>query len=152
MILAPQFLAGNEGEVIGALKESLLWHFWPRMMEDVPASRKLHVQIELEGALQDIPAPEQVPPLDLFCEAMREIRTKGDRVQRIESIRPAALLGHLCIVKGAKGQRWPLRPQATPQQISGDNPVEPSLFPDVSRHIAVKRVRRSPYAHCRRDQ
>lgn len=139
MILAPQFLAGNEDEVVGALKEALLWYFWPRMMEDVSDSRRLLVEIELDGVLQELPAPEQFPPLDLFCEAMREIRRNGNAVQSIESIRPAALLGRLCIVKGAKGARQPLRPPANPVHDGGESSAELSLFPHVCRHIAVMR-------------
>lgn len=139
MILAPQFLAGNQDEVVGALKEALLWYFWPRMMGDVSDSRRLQVQIELDGVLQKLPAPEQFPPLDLFCEAMREVRRNGNAIQTIESIRPAAVLGRLCIVKGAKGARQSLRPPVNPVQDGGESSTEPSLFPDVCRHIAVMR-------------
>lgn len=139
MILAPQFLAGNEDEVVGALKEALLWYFWPRMMEDVSESRRLRVEIELDGVVQELPDPEQVPPLDLFCEAMREIRRNGNAVQSVESQRPAAGLGRLCIVKGARGTRHPLRPPPNPVLDAGESSTEPSLFPDVCRHIAVMR-------------
>ncbi len=139
MILAPQFLAGNEDEVVGALKEALLWYFWPRMMQDVPDSRRLRVEIELDDVVQELPAPEQFSPLDLFCEAMREVRRNGKAVQSIESIRPAAVLGRLCIVKGAKGARQPLRRPANPLHEGGESSAEPSLFPEVCRHIAVMR-------------
>jgi hypothetical protein len=139
MILAPQFLADNKDEVVGALKEALLWYFWPRMMEDVSDSRRLRVEIELDGVVQELPAPEQVPPLELFCEAMREVRQNGNAVQSVESQRPAAVLGRLCIVKGARGNRQPLRPPANLVREGGESSSEPSLFPDVCRHIAVMR-------------
>ena len=45
--IAPQFVDENIDDVIGAIQEALLWNFWPRMMADVPPSRKLDVTIEL---------------------------------------------------------------------------------------------------------
>lgn len=127
MIVDPQFVDGNSGNVIGAIKEALLWNFWPRMMADVPASRKLDVTIELDGEIQPIPAPESTPPLDLFCDAMSGIRNDGAGVRKVESQRPAADLGRLNIVKGFRGERIPLR-------TDGE-----SLFPATCRHIAVMR-------------
>lgn len=127
MIIDPQFVDDNISNVIGAIKEALLWNFWPRMMADVPASRKLDVTIELDGEIQPIPAPESVPPLDLFCDAMSGIRNGGAGVRKVESQRPAADLGRLNIVKGFRGERIPLR-------TDGE-----SLFPATSHHIAVMR-------------
>lgn len=127
MILDPQFVDGNVENVIGALQEALLWYFWPRMMEDVPASRKLDARIELNGVEMPLPRPEETAPLDLFCEAVRGIRSNDDGVENIHSSRPAALLGHLNIVRGFQGERIPLR-------LDGE-----SLFPRTSCHIAVMR-------------
>ena len=127
MILDPQFVDDNIDDVIGAIQEGLLWHFWPRMMSDVPASRKLDVTIELDGEPQPIPAPESMPPLDLFCDAMLGIRRGHSNVRKVESYRPAADLGRLNIVKGYRGDRMPLRPDGE------------TLFPATCRHIAVMR-------------
>jgi hypothetical protein len=127
MILDPQFVNDNLLDVIGALQEALLWHFWPRMMRDVPAARRLEVVVELDGAMHPVPQPEDVGPLDLFCQAMRGIRENEMSVQAVESQRPAAVLGHLNIVKGMRGERVPLRADGQ------------SLFPETSRHIAVMR-------------
>ena len=127
MIVDPQFVDGNIDEIVGAIKEALLWHFWPRMMEDVPVSRRLEVSIELEGENQPIPAPEHTPPLDLFCDAMRGIRGNHDSVQKVESYKPAADLGRLNIVKGFKGERAHMR-------AAGE-----SLLPQTCHHIAVMR-------------
>lgn len=127
MIIDPQFVDDNIENVVGAIQESLLWNFWPRMMSDVPAWRKLDVTIELDGEIRPIPSPEDVPPLDLFCDAMRGIRNGDLCVQKVESKRPAATLGQLNIVKGFKGERIPMR---------SDNET---LFPETCRHIAVMR-------------
>jgi hypothetical protein len=127
MIVAPQFVENNVADVIGALQEALLWYFWPRMMRDVPASRRLDARVELDGVLQPLPAPEDTPPLDLFCEAMTGIRRNDAGVEKVESSRPAAMLGRLNIVKGFRGDRVPLRSDGE------------SLFPETSRHIAVMR-------------
>lgn len=127
MIVDPQFVDDNINEVVGAIKEALLWHFWPRMMADVPVSRKLDVRIELEGEDQPIPAPEDTPPLDLFCDAMLGIRGNHASVQKVKSQRPAADLGRLNIVKGWKGEQ-------TPPRADGE-----SLLPQTCHHIAVMR-------------
>lgn len=127
MILDPQFIEDNIGDVVGAIQEALLWHFWPRMMADVPPARKLDVTIELDGEYQPIPAPEDMPPLDLFCDAMLGIRGGHSKVQKVECLRPSADLGRLNIVKGFRGERVPLRSDGE------------SLFPKTCKHIAVMR-------------
>ena len=127
MIVDPQFVDDNLPDVIGAIQEALLWNFWPRMMRDVPTSRLLDALVELDGEVHPMPQPEDVPPLDLFCEAMRGIRDADMSVQTVESYRPAAVLGRLNIVKGMRGERIPLRSDGE------------TLFPQTCRQIAVMR-------------
>jgi hypothetical protein len=127
MIVDPQFVDENIRDVVGAIQEALLWNFWPRMMADVPAERRLDVSVELDGEDQQMPAPESTPPLDLFCDAMSGIRNGAASVRKVECQRPAAELGQLNIVKGFRGERVPLR-------LDGE-----SLFPATNRHIAVMR-------------
>lgn len=127
MIVAPQFIDDNIRDAAGAIQEALLWNFWPRMMADAPAARRLDVALEIDGADYPIPAPEETPPLDHFCDAMRGIRSGAPSVETVSSARPAKVLGRLHIVKGIKGDRLPLRSDGE------------SLFPETCRHIAVMR-------------
>lgn len=127
MILAPQFVDDNVVNVIGAIKEAVLWNFWPRLMAGVPDARRLDVSIELNGEDCELPAPETVSPLDLFCDAMQGIRDGVAGVQPIQSQRPAATLGWLNIARGMRGERIPLRSDGE------------TLFPASCRHVAVMR-------------
>ena len=115
-------------ETIGArVVETLLWNFWPRMMESTPAGRRLNCEVEVDGALMQVPAPEYFPPLDLFCMAMDKIRSEEESdIAQISSQRPMKELGRLAIQKGVRAKRTPLVD-------------EESLFPITSCHIAVMR-------------
>ncbi|MDK8465386.1 hypothetical protein [Marinobacter sp. SS13-12] len=115
-------------EVIGArVVETLLWNFWPRMMEGTPAGRRLNCEVEVNGVLMQVPAPEHFPPLDLFCMAMDKIRSEEEsHVAQISSQRPVKELGRLAIQKGVRAKRTPL--------VEAE-----SLFPVTSCHIAVMR-------------
>lgn len=107
--------------------ESLLWNFWPRMMEDVPASRRFRCTVMLENDEIPVPAPESLAPFDLLCKAMTAARGgKGNDVRKIESQRPSKFLGTLAIEKGLRSPRRPLVPTG-------------SLVPDQLRHIALMR-------------
>lgn len=107
--------------------ESLLWNFWPRMMEDVPASRRFRCMVMLENEEIPVPAPESLAPFDLLCKAMRAARSgQGNDVRRIESQRPAKFLGTLAIEKGLRSPRRHFVPT---------DPV----VPDQLRHIALMR-------------
>ena len=107
--------------------ESLLWNFWPRMMEDVPASRRFRCMIMLENDEIPVPAPESLAPFDLLCKAMTAARGgKGNDVRKIESQRPSKFLGTLAIEKGLRSPRRPLVPTG-------------SLVPHQLRHIALMR-------------
>jgi len=109
------------------IAETLLWNFWPRMMRDVPEDRRFACSIEVEGSRIALPAPEDLPPLHLFCEAMRSARSRlGPTVQAIESLRPKKRLGTLSIAKGLRTGRRRL--------VSGS-----PLIPDLAHHIALMR-------------
>lgn len=121
----------TEGEDVQAaghrVAETLLWNFWPRMMRDVPANRRFNCRVEVEGLPIVIPAPEELPPFDLFCKAMRAARGRaGNDVRPVESHRPAKSLGTLAIEKGLRSPRRPLV-------------AESSLVPPVVHHIALMR-------------
>jgi hypothetical protein len=127
-ILDPVFTSESEPEeLIGFIAESVLWNFWPRMMRDTDESRRITIKLELDGKDYPIPIPEEFPPLDIFCESMRALRSGDSHVDEISSSRPAKVLGKLSIKKGLRLDRVKL--------VSHDL----TSIPDVSSHIAVMR-------------
>ncbi len=111
----------------GRIIESLLWNFWPRMMADLPASRRFRCTVMLEDEVIPVPEPESLAPFDLFCKAMRAARhSEGNDVRHIESLRPIKSLGTLAVEKGLKSPRRHLVPTD-------------SLVPDQLHHIALMR-------------
>lgn len=130
MILNPVFLDETDTDpalLMGMIAESFLWHFWPRMMSDVEESKRLNVSLELDGEDYRLPAPEEFPPLDILCTAMKGLRKNDDRVRSIESKRPAKRLGRFRVEKGLRGDR--------------DRLVNPefSIVPEILHHMAVMR-------------
>lgn len=119
---------GEEPQIAGSrIVEALLWNFWPRMMRDVPKSRRLVCKVEVEGGEVPVPAPEDFAPFDLFCKAMRAARSQsGNDVRPVESLRPAKLLGTVAIEKGLRSLRRPLV-------------ADGSTVPPVTHHIALMR-------------
>lgn len=126
MIIDPFLDEEDLSDLGGRIAERILFFFWPRMMESTPAIRRLSVKLEVGGEVVTIPAPEQFPPLDLFCRAMKRARRRDSDVEAIASIRPPKLLGHLAIEKGFRGSRERLV-------------AEGSIFPNQSSHIAIMR-------------
>ncbi len=105
MILDPIFDAGNDAQAISMIRESLLWFFWPRLIETTPAHRRMHFRIFHGNNEQQIPRPEDFPPLDLFARAMNGLRHGDPDVQEIRSKSPRRHLGRLNIAKGLVGAR-----------------------------------------------
>lgn len=107
--------------------ESLLYNFWPRMMQDTLEARRFTCRVEVGNVLIEIPSPEDFPPLDLYCKAMRAaLGREGNDVREIRSQKPARSLGTLTLERGLRAQRRPLV-------------AEGSLFPDIAHHIALMR-------------
>ncbi|MER9175296.1 hypothetical protein NKH72_17100 [Mesorhizobium sp. M0955] len=107
--------------------EALLWNFWPRLMRDVPDSRRFVCKVEVEGADVPVPAPEDIAPFDLFCKAMRAARSRsGHDVRPIESQWRQKLLGTLAIERGLRSPRRPLVGEGTE-------------VPAVVHHVALMR-------------
>jgi hypothetical protein len=103
-IVAPHV---DRGEDLRAeLVETVLWNFWPRMCAFTPLARKIDVRLEFEGEQVAIPTPERYPPLDLYAEALRNVRGEGEgQVATIRSNKPIADLGRLSIVRGLHAPR-----------------------------------------------
>lgn len=119
---------GEDLRTIGQrIVEALLWSFWPRMMHDAPAARQFRCRVMAGEEELEIPAPEDFPPLDLFCKAMREARAgEGENVHTISCQRPMRDLGVLAVARGFRSKRRLLVPD------------DSSFFP-VSHHIALMR-------------
>lgn len=103
-IVAPHV---DRGEDLRAeLVETVLWNFWPRMCGFTAPERKIEVRLEFEGEQVEIPSPENYPPLDLYAQALRNVRGDAEgEVTTIRSARPIADLGRLSIVRGLHAPR-----------------------------------------------
>lgn len=120
----------------------VLFNFWPRMAEATPKERRLRVGIEIDGRTIEIPAPESFPPLDLFCTALEDVRSKKPGVKLIRSQRPAKDLGRLAFAPGPAAPRHPLC------AVSGSEVLERSSHIAVMRpvELVVKYIRGVGYA------
>jgi hypothetical protein len=127
MILDPD-LAGDGSDVAGVqIVESLLWNFWPRMMQTAAPEKRISANVEVDGEPLEVPPPEACPPLELYSRAMNMIRDQHPDVIEIRSQRPQKLLGHLAIAKGLRSPRLPTFRR------------DDSLFPEPASHIALMR-------------
>ncbi len=126
MILAPVLPAETVRDSLGAFAEALLWNFWPRMLQDGRPPR-LVCTLSDNGESFPLPSPEDTPPLDLFVEAYRTLKSGGDGSRDICSGRPARQLGRLCIRRGIRNPRRAIVA------------AERSVVPNVCAHIAVMR-------------
>lgn len=107
--------------------ETVLWNFWPRMTASTPASKKLSVEVELEGKRIPLPPPEEFPPLDLFAAAIAEHRAGGSGLTPIMCGRPKKLLGNIVIRQGLRADR------------RGAAARSESIIPKQASHIALMR-------------
>ncbi len=119
---------GEELATIGQrIVEGLLWSFWPRMMRTTPKKGRFTCRVMVEEDELPVPEPEEFPPLDLYCKAMRAARAgKGNDVRPVVCQRPTKQLGRLALEKGLRGKRRPIV-------------AEGSLFPASAHHIALMR-------------
>jgi hypothetical protein len=85
------------------LAGGILWNFWPRMMTSTSESRRLEARVFAEQHEIEVPAPEQVPPLDHYCAAMDMIRNRDPKVINIRKF--GRILGRLAITRGLRSPR-----------------------------------------------
>lgn len=125
MILDP--LMDHDAETImNAIQRSLLWNFWPKMMRYPGKGAAMQFETYLNGEEIPLPAPENCPPLDIFCQAMQAL--KEDDAETINCQRPKKDLGLLHIAKEQRGER-----------ITGFEETDDDMFPDRSCHVALMR-------------
>jgi hypothetical protein len=127
MVLAPNLSSNDPREILGSIQEAILWHFWPKMLDDNGPLRRINFELEVEGQRAAFPSPESFPPLDLFVEAYRALHSGKGNCSTVECQRPIKTLGKLSISKGFRSERTPY--------VSTAN----SVVPHTSAHIAVMR-------------
>lgn len=112
-IVAPEFDTTDPDAIRAEITETLLLNFWPRMTEDTPTARKLDITVEVDGVEQMVPRPEDFPPLDLYAEALAQIRAGGGTEIRCGN--PRKHLGYCAISKGMRGDRASIALRETSQ-------------------------------------
>lgn len=127
MILSPALPSKEPMEILGGIMEAILWHFWPKMLDDNGPMGRIIFELEVGEHRASFPSPESFPPLDLFVEAYRGLHAPGEGSLTIECQRPKKTLGKLCIRKGFRNERK--------AYVNGSN----SIIPRISSHIAVMR-------------
>lgn len=129
MILGFQTDEGGLTATGNRIIETLLWNFWPRIMQNAPAKHRFDCRVMVEDREMPVPTPEAFAPFDLLCKAMSAARArKGNDVRRIESQKPQKFLGTLAIEKGLRSPR---------RHLTADEDVR--LLPEQMHHIALMR-------------
>lgn len=127
LILDPTLSEDEWSVAASHIIEAVLWNFWPRMVSTTPASRKLKVNVEVEGSPQHVPNPEDFPPLNLFSSALNALQQDAEEVKTIWCERPRRALGKLSIQRNLRADRV------------GAALVENSIIPETANHIALMR-------------
>lgn len=115
----------NEIEAAGVIAEALLWFFWPKMLAEDSQVPPMDFALSVGGESFHIPHPESFPPLDLFVQAWRELKSGRERAQEIWCGNPKRLLGKLAIARGFRADR---------RVLSNE-----TIIPAVSSHVALMR-------------
>lgn len=157
MVLAPVFLPverpeedpwnqlhlfSDEGLLMAAVEEHVLWNFWPRMVQGTPREERLEAQFWRNGVWEKNTQPEDMPPLQLMARALElakgshEQTEDDEEVQDIRSERPARHLGRLAFVKAPWKQRRYLLPRVLAKAADSDLR---SPFPERCHHVALMR-------------
>jgi hypothetical protein len=127
MMLSPVLSSDDPVEILGGIQEAILWHFWPKMLDDKGPLGRIIFELEVEGIRASFPSPESFPPLDLFVEAYRGLHAADASSSTVQCLRPIKTLGRLSMRKGFRNERK--------AYVNGSN----SIIPRTSSHIAVMR-------------
>jgi len=107
LILAPDLLLeDSDGVALSPrtrLNETLLWHFWPKMIADESGRFPMEFSVTDRGFQHSLLGPDQVPPFHLYAQAMRKLKRGDGTVIRCQ--RPARSLGRLAFMTGARAPR-----------------------------------------------
>ncbi|MEW8495554.1 MAG: hypothetical protein AB2604_17255 [Candidatus Thiodiazotropha taylori] len=115
-----------ECEIAPAILGILLSNFWPKVIEYEDGSSPMRFSLNILGCDIHIPSPRDVPPLEIFTEALIVARSKEGT--EIRSQRPRKRLGNLCTKPGMRLDRIPdvKWPRTSP-------------FSELSHHVALMR-------------
>ena len=94
LIVDPDFDHRSPRQAVDAIRESLLWYFWPKMIPRRRQGSPMKFEVTLDGQQTALPALKECPPLGAFSEAFNQILNEGT-ARAIESQRPIQLLGQL---------------------------------------------------------
>lgn len=128
LMLCPVLEGRSMRQAANAAVESLLWFFWPKMVKHPAAPMRFEVLLEDERL--DIPRLSDCPPLDLFEQAMLNLKEEEEVwTSEVWCGRPRQKLGMLSLMKGARG----------PRRTFDTGPEVAPLFPAESHHVALMR-------------
>jgi hypothetical protein len=129
LILAPELDFASLDEAAQRAINILLWFCWPKLVTPAHSDHSpMTFSVEVNGNSLTVPHPDECPPLDLFADSLRKVRSTSDEAVAIRSQRPAKDLGYLHIQRGAKGGRLP-----------GFADEDISLIPHTASHVALMR-------------
>ncbi|NEX92969.1 hypothetical protein [Caulobacter sp. 17J65-9] len=103
MILLPR--VENLHDAAAEIRAAFLWFFWPKMIAEGGAEPPMTFAIEAEGETLLVPSPEHFPPLDLFVQAWRLVKSSDPQSRAVICERPRKLLGRMAITRGFRGDR-----------------------------------------------
>lgn len=105
-ILAPDINTEEPHKAVKAIEHALLWNFWPKMILDERTNHpSMLFQIWLNGERQALLDPDDCPPLNIFADAMRKL--KSGNIKTILCLNPKKELGQLAIIKSPREDRLP---------------------------------------------
>ena len=126
MIVAPDFEQLRPNQVVDTIKETLLWDFWPKMVE-YDGKPSMRFRIYLGAGAQSLPRLNEFPPLNIFVDAMRSLKGRNG-IKEIKCRKPKKMLGRLTLRKGPALRRSTL-------DTGGNGPE----VPERASHVALMR-------------
>lgn len=126
-------------EVIASLGTSIVQWFWPKMIPGRNGTPAITFRVIHEATELQVRPPASYPPYSIFSEALSAIdeyrRSRAEpadgKIIIIQSQRPAAVLGHLCLLR---------RPKRHRSTLPGDFEEESAReLADQSHHVALLR-------------
>ena len=129
LIIDPDLEHRSPRQAIDAVRESILWFFWPKLVRYGDEAAPMEFDVRLDGTPYDMPSLESSGPFSLFAEAMQKLKAGDENdVFDIECRNPKKELGKLAVSRGFKQPR-----------IDFDTGDEKSEMPSQSSHIALMR-------------
>lgn len=115
-IIAPTIDDRSAEDALRYMGEQIMWNFWPLIRNpDAHSSERMDLSLWLDGQLLEMPDIHGYEPIRLLIMALEnlEAHQRGESlphagdVEEIRSKRPAALLGHLSLLRDLPKQpRW----------------------------------------------